>query len=92
MRFLDASADQSSCSAFAPRVCAAGPRRTLALYRDTMNGHEDVLKWVKIRAARTGKPDSAVIEESLRRDLKLDVLNDLWSSATLGEQGHRIGA
>jgi hypothetical protein len=29
--------------------------------------------------------DSAVIEESLRRDLKLDVLDDLWSKATLSE-------
>jgi hypothetical protein len=41
--------------------------------RTTLTIDEDVLKWVKIRAARTGKPDSAVIEESLRRDLKLDV-------------------
>ena len=46
---------------------------------------EDVLKWVKIRAARTGKADSAVIEESLRRDLKLDVLGELWSNAKLSE-------
>lgn len=46
---------------------------------------EDVLKWVKIRAARTGRPDSAVIEESLRRDLKLDLLDELWSNAKLSE-------
>jgi hypothetical protein len=43
------------------------------------------LKWVKIRAARTGVSDSAVIEESLRRDLKLDVLDGLWSAATMSE-------
>jgi hypothetical protein len=28
---------------------------------------------------------AAVIEESLRRDLKLDVLDELWSTATLSE-------
>jgi hypothetical protein len=44
-----------------------------------------VLKWVKIRAARTGASDSAVIEESLRRDLKLDVLDELWANATMSE-------
>ena len=45
--------------------------------RTTLTIDEDVLKWVKIRAARTGISDSAVIEESLRRDLKLDVLDEL---------------
>jgi hypothetical protein len=42
--------------------------------RTTLTIDEDVMKWVKIRAARTGVSDSSVIEESLRRDLKLDVL------------------
>ncbi len=46
---------------------------------------EDVLKWVKIRAARMGVSDSAVIEASLRRDLKLDVLDELWANATMSE-------
>lgn len=36
------------------------------------------MRWVKIRAARSGKADSAVIEESLRRDLGLDLLDRLW--------------
>lgn len=53
--------------------------------RTTLTIDEDVLKWVKIRAARAGVSDSAVIEESLRRDLKLDVLDDLWANATLSE-------
>jgi hypothetical protein len=57
----------------------------VAKVRTTLTIDDDVLKWVKIRAARTGKPDSAVIEESLRRDLKLDVLDELWSNATLSE-------
>lgn len=57
----------------------------MAKVRTTLTIDEDVLKWVKIRAARLGKPDSAVIEESLRRDLKLDVLDDLWKGASLSE-------
>jgi hypothetical protein len=53
--------------------------------RTTLTIDEDVLKWVKIRAARTGVSDSAVIEQSLRRDLKLDVLDELWANATMSE-------
>jgi hypothetical protein len=50
----------------------------MAKVRTTLTIDEDVLRWVKIRAARSGKPDSAVIEESLRRDLGLDLLDRLW--------------
>ena len=57
----------------------------MAKVRTTLTVDEDVLRWVKIRAARTGVSDSAVIEDSLRRDLKLDVLDDLWSKARLSE-------
>jgi len=57
----------------------------MAKVRTTLTINEDVLRWVKIRAARTGVSDSAVIEESLRRDLKLDVLDELWSGATMSE-------
>ena len=58
----------------------------MARVRTTLTIDEDVLRWVKIRAARTGVSDSAVIEESLRRDLKLDVLDQLWAHATLTEE------
>ena len=57
----------------------------MAKVRTTLTIDEDVLRWVKIRAARTGKPDSAVIEDSLRRDLKLDLLDELWSRNDLPE-------
>jgi hypothetical protein len=57
----------------------------VAKIRTTLTIDEDVLKWVKIRAARTGVSDGAVIEESLRRDLKLDVLDELWSNASMSE-------
>jgi hypothetical protein len=57
----------------------------MAKVRTTLTIDEDVLKWVKIRAARIGVSDSAVIEQALRRDLKLDVLDELWSTASLSE-------
>lgn len=53
--------------------------------RTTLTIDEDVLRWVKVRAARTGKGDSQVIEESLRRDLGLDLLEQLWDKNRMGE-------
>ena len=40
---------------------------------------------MRVRAARQGKGDSQVIEESLRRDLGLDLLDPLWSRNKLSE-------
>jgi len=40
---------------------------------------------VKVRAARLGKGDSDVIEEALRRDLGLDLLDRLWAASDLSE-------
>jgi hypothetical protein len=51
--------------------------------RTTLTIDEEVLRAVRIRAARTGKGDSQVIEEALRRDLGLDLLERLWSNANL---------
>jgi gamma-glutamyl:cysteine ligase YbdK (ATP-grasp superfamily) len=50
--------------------------------RTTVTLDEDVFRAVKIKAARTGKRDSQVIEESLRRDLGLDDLAEIWSTVT----------
>lgn len=47
--------------------------------RTTLTVDEDVLRAVRIKAARTGKRDSQVIEESLRRDLGLDALHEIWA-------------
>lgn len=47
--------------------------------RTTVTLDEQVLRAVKMRAARTGTRDSEVIEGSLRRDLGLDALEELWS-------------
>ena len=46
--------------------------------RTTLTIDESVMKAVKVRAARTGRGDSQVIEESLRRDMGLDLLEHLW--------------
>lgn len=46
---------------------------------------EGVLRAVKVRAARTGRGDSEVIEEALRRELGLDLLEALWERADLSE-------
>jgi hypothetical protein len=40
---------------------------------------------LRVKAARTGRRDSDVIEEALRRDLGLDLLERVWANADLGE-------
>jgi Ribbon-helix-helix protein, copG family len=57
----------------------------VARVRTTLTIDEDVLRWVKVRAARTGKGDSQVIEEALRRDLGLDLLERLWERNQLDD-------
>lgn len=54
--------------------------------RTTLTVDDEVLRWVKVRAARTGRTDSQVIEESLRRDLGLDLLDRLWDDAHTAEE------
>jgi hypothetical protein len=55
----------------------------MANVRTTLTIDDAVLKAVKIRAARSGRGDSEVIEEALRRDLGLDFLEQMWERATL---------
>jgi hypothetical protein len=55
--------------------------------RTTLTIDEEVLRAVKVRAARTGKGDSEVIEEALRRDLGLELLDRLWERSDLAEDG-----
>ena len=54
--------------------------------RTTLTIEEDVLKAVRVKAARSGKGDSAVIEAAVRRDLGWDVLDRLWEKATLSPE------
>ena len=57
----------------------------MAKVRTTLTIEENVLRAVKVRAARTGKGDSEVIEEAVRRQLGLDLLERLWQTADLSE-------
>lgn len=57
----------------------------MAKVRTTLTIDPDVLRAVKIRAARSGKGDSDVIEEALRRDLGLDLLDRLWAANDLSD-------
>ncbi len=54
--------------------------------RTTLTIDEEVWRAVKVRGARSGKGDSQVIEEALRRDLGLDLLERVWARADLSEE------
>jgi Ribbon-helix-helix protein, copG family len=54
--------------------------------RTTLTIDEEVLRAVKVRAARTGKGDSEVIEEALRREIGLDLLERLWQRDDIGDE------
>jgi hypothetical protein len=58
----------------------------VAKARTTITLDERVLRAVRVRAARSGRRDSDVIEEALRRDLGLDLLERVWQSADLDEE------
>ena len=53
--------------------------------RTTLTIDPEVLRAIKVRAARLGKRDSDVIEEALRRDLGFDLLDRLWATNDLDE-------
>jgi hypothetical protein len=57
----------------------------MAKVRTTLTIDEDVLRAVKVRGARIGKGDSEVIEDALRRELGLDLLERLWQLDDIGE-------
>ena len=54
--------------------------------RTTVTLDKRVLTAVKVKAARLGKGDSELIEEALRRDLGLDVLDRLWAVNDMTEE------
>lgn len=57
----------------------------MAKARTTLSIDEDVLRAVRVRAARSGKGDSEVIEEAVRHHLGLDLLERLWERNDLPE-------
>lgn len=58
----------------------------MAKVRTTLTIDEDILRAVKVRAARSGKGDSEVIEDALRRELGFDLLERLWARNHLVEE------
>ena len=54
--------------------------------RTTLTIDEEILRAVKVRAARTGKGESEVIEEAVRRDLGLDLMERLWARNDMAEE------
>jgi hypothetical protein len=58
--------------------------------RTTVTLDEDVFRAVKVKAARTGQRDSQVIEESLRRDLGIDTLAEIWAKVTPAPEGEGL--
>lgn len=57
----------------------------MAKARTTLTIDAEVLRAVKLRAASTGRGDSEVIEDALRRDLGVDLLEQMWDKASLSE-------
>lgn len=57
----------------------------MAKVRTTLTVDEEVLRAVKVKAARSGHGDSEVIEAALRRDLGLDLTERLWARNDLDE-------
>jgi len=57
----------------------------MAKTRTTVTLDERVMRAVRVKAARTGRRDSDVIEEALRRDLGFDVLERMWERADMDE-------
>lgn len=57
--------------------------------RTTLTIDEEVLRAVKVRAARTGRGESEIIEEAVRRELGLDLLDRIWATTRLSEEEAR---
>ncbi len=55
-------------------------KKKVTLYVDA-----EVMRAARVRAARTDRRDSEVVEEALRAYLGFDVLASVWSRSTLGE-------
>ena len=56
-------------------------KRKVTLYVD-----EGVLRAARVRAARTDKRDSEVVEDALRSYLGFDVVERVWARSDLGEE------
>jgi hypothetical protein len=57
----------------------------MAKARTTVTLDEKVLRAVRVKAARTGRRDSEIIEDALRRDLGFELLERIWERADMDE-------
>ncbi|MGI8461092.1 MAG: hypothetical protein ACR2OC_05580 [Solirubrobacterales bacterium] len=55
----------------------------MAKVRTTLTIDENVLRSVKREAARSGRRDSDVIEESVKKNLGLGVIEEIWERSDL---------
>jgi len=53
----------------------------MARERATVYLESNVLRAARVMAARTGKRDSDVVEDALRRYLGINVLEEIWSAS-----------
>lgn len=53
--------------------------------RTTLTIDEELLRAVKVRAARTGRGESEVIEDAVRKSLGLDLMDRLWARNDMPE-------
>jgi Ribbon-helix-helix protein, copG family len=58
----------------------------MAKVRTTLTIDGELLRAVKVKAARLGRGDSEVIEEAVRRDLGIDTLERLWQTNDMTEE------
>jgi Arc/MetJ family transcription regulator len=54
--------------------------------RTTLTIDQDLLRAVKVQAARIGVGDSEIIERAVRHHLGWDILDELWAKADLTEE------
>ena len=53
--------------------------------RTTLTIDAELLRAVKVRAARTGRGESEVIEDAVRKSLGLDLMDRLWARNDMPE-------
>ncbi len=53
--------------------------------RTTLTIEDSLLRAIKVRAARTGRGDSEVIEDAVRRHLGRNLLDRMWERSELSE-------
>ncbi len=58
----------------------------MAKTRTTLTIDDELLRAVKVQAARTGVGDSEIIERAVRRELGFDLLDRLWERSDLTEE------